>query len=42
MKKLIAVSAVLFFIFSFCPLVLALSVGPIEPLGHMKLSLIHI
>ena len=36
MKKFAIVSALLLFIFSFCPLALALSVGPIEPAGHLK------
>lgn len=36
MKKVIAVSAILFFTLSTCPSVWALSVGPIEPVGHLK------
>lgn len=36
MKKFAIVPALLLFIFSFCPLALALSVGPIEPAGHLK------
>lgn len=36
MKRIFIIPVILFFIFSFCPLVMALSVGPLEPVGHMK------